>query len=200
MLLRVKIFWGKTWEIYNNFLQKQPTLTKATLTALLYGAGDLISQCLEKRIQNIQDQHSFQKKTHFDLQRTVSMFSFGFMFAGPFFHYWYTFLDSKLPGINLKTLGKKICLDQIFCAPIVYGSFFPFIGVMKGQSFQEIEQNFKNDFVSTYLADCVLWIPANFLNFRFVPPSQRVLCVGVISFVWSIYLAFVGGGNGRQLD
>lgn len=36
----------------------------------------------------------------------------------------------------------------------------------------------------------LLWIPAQFINFKFVPPNLRVLAVNVVALVWNVYMSF----------
>ena len=49
--------------------------------------------------------------------------SMGFLY-GPMSHVWYKILDGYLPATNLKTVAKKIVVDQAVAGPIFCSAFF----------------------------------------------------------------------------
>jgi len=128
-----------------------------------------------------------------DPKRTARMASFGGILDAPILHFWYHQLDRRIPATTTVAVAQKLFLDQTICAPVVYAMFFPWLGMLMGHSREKITERIKKDFVSTYVMDCAIWVPANWINFKYVPSSYRVGYVGMVSFVWAVYLAFVGG-------
>lgn len=48
----------------------------------------------------------------------------------------------------------------------------------------------KADLPSAICANWALWVPAQFLNFRFVPAQYQVLFSNVVALAWNVYLSF----------
>ncbi len=46
------------------------------------------------------------------------------------------------------------------------------------------------DYADTLVANWQLWIPAMFLNFRYVPAKYQVLYSNFVGFWWNIFLSF----------
>lgn len=191
--------WRRVWSWYNTWNTRKPLLTQAITCGVLYGAGDVVAQRIE-RYQAVPVSSQEQKGNHgeesgFDVPRTMRLASFGAALDAPILKSWYDLLDKYIPRADARAVAVKLVLDQVFCAPLIYVLFFPYLGFLKGASIAEIKEKIQRDFLTTYLADCALWLPAGVINFKFVPPAFRVLYVSAVSFVWSIYLAFVGGAD-----
>ena len=58
-----------------------------------------------------------------DWARTSRMAVLGFL-IGPLNHYWFLFLDRKLPGRRAATVVKKVIVDQLVLAPVACAFFF----------------------------------------------------------------------------
>ena len=50
----------------------------------------------------------------------------------------------------------------------------------------------KQDLATTVSANWALWIPGQFLNFRFVPAQFNLLASNLLALVWSVYLSWAG--------
>lgn len=199
-------------ESYQYVHNKRPFLTQAINLGILYASGDFAAQFIEnhfkkKKKLEEEEQHLHVESIDTDLEattershtqnniqfdRALHMGSFGLFLDAPLLYYWYKLLDSKIPARSMSAISKKIVLDQVVCTPVIYILFFPFLGVMKGHSWEEIKTKTKKDFLPTILYDATVWVPANLINFRYVSPTYRVAYIGVISFMWSVYLAFIG--------
>lgn len=49
----------------------------------------------------------------------------------------------------------------------------------------------KEKFVPTYARSCLFWLPAQTLNFYYIPPQFRVVFVGTCAFAWVNILCWV---------
>ena len=49
----------------------------------------------------------------------------------------------------------------------------------------------KRDLFPAIKANWALWIPAQFINFRFVPPNLTVLSANVTALVWNTYMSYI---------
>ena len=50
-----------------------------------------------------------------DLTRLMKLASFGALVHGSTGHFFYNFLDSKIPGTAALTVAKKVFIDQVSC-------------------------------------------------------------------------------------
>ena len=98
------------WRQCKRFLASNLLLVNTGTCCTLYTVGDLIQQRVEGQEQR-------------DWARTARMAILGFC-LGPVNHYWYVTLDRVLPGIAVKTVGKKVLADQIVMAPICSSIFY----------------------------------------------------------------------------
>jgi len=154
----------------------------------------------QQQQQQQQRQEKEQEHQSFDFARLARMTTFGGFIDTPILYVWYSFLDKRFTSVALGTVMKKTILDQMICAPMVYVGFFPYLGLLRGQSLTEIKETMKQDFLKTYAIDCCVWLPANFISFRFVPSRFRVAYVSFVSLCWSVALSFLGeSGNHNNI-
>ena len=128
-------------------------------------------------------------------------------------HFWYNYLDRILPGKGIKVVMKKIISDQILFSPICIGSCLSVAAIVNGldkeRSYKEIMSkgtfvyisfsilqnfNFKLDLslgTKLYIAEWVIWPPAQFINFYFLPTRYRVLYDNTISLLYDTYTSHV---------
>jgi hypothetical protein len=91
----------------------------------------------------------------------------GVAFFGPALHFWYSRLDKIVKWPGAKGAAAKLALDQTLFAPFALTGFFGLLGLLEGDSPQQIwEEKFKPNFVPSLLANYTLWPAANFINFR----------------------------------
>lgn len=122
------------WARYNKLLDAQPLLTKALTSLTGFTLGDILAQ---KFIE--------PGDKPYDLMRTIRLGSFGFLLHGTTGHYFYGFLDSKLPGTAPMTVATKVAIDQTIWNPIFGCMFFGYLNVMEGKSFDDYVNKIKAD-------------------------------------------------------
>ncbi|XWS65274.1 hypothetical protein CRYUN_Cryun05aG0079300 [Craigia yunnanensis] len=102
---------------------------------------------------------------------------------------WYLCLSDlvKLPGASGAFL--RLLLDQFLFAPIFIGVFLSTLVTLEGRPSQVVPK-LQQEWFSAVLANWQLWIPFQFLNFRFVPQQFQVLAANFIALVWNVILSF----------
>jgi peroxisomal membrane protein 2 len=110
--------------------------------------------------------------------------------AGPSLHIWYGFLGRRFPGTNLFSAIQRLAIDQLLFAPICLPTFFSANLILEGKP-EKIYSKLEQDWFSAVLANWSLWVPSQFINFRFVPSKFQVLFSNSVGFLWNIYLSSI---------
>jgi len=128
----------------------------------------------------------------YDAMRTLRMGTFGFLIHGTTGHYFYGFLDGKLPGTAPLTVASKVAIDQTIWNPIFGLMFFGYLNVAEGKSFEDYTNKIKSDLKTAVMGSWAVWVPAHTINFAFIPPSQRLLYINSIQIGYNVFLSFLG--------
>jgi hypothetical protein len=151
---------------------------KTVTGGLMFAAGDVISQGIEK-------------KEHWDCKRTLRMTVFGTAILGFAGGYWYKWLDHRYEAVTLQNILKKVALDQLVFAPPFYASFYLTMALMQGESLKNSLLNMKKNFLPTYAADLMIWPATQAFNFKVLSPDNRILFISAISIGWNAFLSHV---------
>lgn len=181
LLVFVQTRMSGVWARYNKLLEAQPLLTKALTSLTGFTLGDVLAQ----NFINEDDKP-------YDFMRTARLGSFGFLLHGTTGHYFYGFLDSKMPGTKPVTVASKVAIDQFFWNPIFGLMFFGFLNATEGKTFEEYKKKIQADLQTAVMGSWAVWIPAHTINFAFVPPSQRLLYINSIQIGYNVFLSFLG--------
>jgi len=168
------------WSRYNKMLEAQPLLTKALTSLTGFTLGDVLAQ------------NFVEKVDVYDPMRTLRLGSFGFLCHGTTGHYFYGFLDSKLPGTKPTTVATKVLIDQTMWNPIFGCMFFGYLNLVEGKTFEDYKKKLSADLKTAVMGSWAVWVPAHTINFAFVPPSQRLLYINTIQIGYNIFLSFLG--------
>jgi len=172
---------GNNWSFlswYLALLAKYPVSIKALTSALLTLIGDLICQLAIDQVPSL------------DWKRTFLFTLLGLVLVGPSLHFWYLYLSRlvTLPGASGAFL--RLILDQFLFAPTFIGVFLSTLMTLEGRPSQIIPK-LQQEWFPGVLANWKLWIPFQFLNFRFVPQQFQVLAANFIALVWNVVLSFI---------
>ena len=145
------------------------------------GAGDYLEQIIES-LPNYQGEWS---KT-----RTLKLATAGLP-NGLICHYWYIYLDKKFSSTDLRTVAKKMLLTQLFCSPVMYGTFLFSLAILNQWSTKEAFNNTSNMGPAIIAADLIVWPAALMISFYFLPPQFRVLYDSCITLGFSVFLSYI---------
>ncbi|XP_039283689.1 mpv17-like protein 2 [Nilaparvata lugens] len=167
------------------FSNKYLLLTNVAVSVTLSGTGDFLEQALEM---------SSESSKQWDKKRTSYMATSG-LTVGVVCHYWYMFLDSKLPERTIKVVAKKVVVDQLVFSPICISVFFVTLGLLERASVETIRTEIVKKGWRLYVAEWFIWPPAQVINFYWLPTRYRVLYDNTISLGYDIYTSYVVHDN-----
>jgi len=104
---------------------------------------------------------------------------------------WYSWLDGRFPCTSGAVVSKKLLLDQFIFTPWVVVIFYVGMAWLEGKQGQDRWLELQQKGVTTFLLDCLFWLPVQFMNFMFIPPWLRVGFIGVMTFLWLNVLAYI---------
>uniref|UniRef100_A0A1B6DKT7 Mpv17-like protein 2 n=1 Tax=Clastoptera arizonana TaxID=38151 RepID=A0A1B6DKT7_9HEMI len=171
----------KCRNVGNIMFNKYLFFTNVGISISLSGVGDIIEQHYEILTKD---------KDSWDKSRTHHM-SISGMTVGVLCHNWYKLLDKALPGNSLNIVLKKVVIDQVICSPLCITIFFFTLGYLEKSSLNTIQSEIINKGKRLYIAEWIVWPPAQIVNFYFLPTRFRVLYDNTISLGYDIYTSYV---------
>lgn len=106
-------------------------------------------------------------------------------------HYWYNFLDGRIAGRTIGIVLKKVIIDQLVCSPLCIGTFFLTLALLENDSLAELKDEIRKKAYKLYIAEWIIWPPAQVINFYFLPTRYRVFYDSTISLGYDIYTSHV---------
>jgi len=123
-----------------------------------------------------------------DSMRSARMGITGLLVSGPFSNFWQFFLESNLPGRNMRVILPKMLLNG-FISPVQISLTFTTVAFLQGKAAKDAQKKIYNDLGSTWLTGFFYWPFVGFLNFRFIPWNWRPLTGSLAGVIWNIYLS-----------
>ncbi|XP_015913662.1 mpv17-like protein isoform X2 [Parasteatoda tepidariorum] len=160
--------------------KQRPLLMSMTSFGSMYVTAELSQQIVLLQVD--------PNKTAIDWKSVMRYATFGTAVLGPWLFCWFRLLDYLLPAAGLWAL-RKVALDQLVGSPIAQSMFFTGMSLLEGK--EDVFAELKAKFLSTYAVSCCFWLPAQAINFCFLPPYTRVAYVGCASFLWVNILCLI---------
>ncbi|GMH40368.1 hypothetical protein BSKO_08272 [Bryopsis sp. KO-2023] len=167
------------WALYNRLLNSHPILSRSVTSCLGLMAGDLLAQAAARK--------------PYSRERTLRFAAFGFVLHGPGLYAFYTNLDKFVfpnDRFSTKTVITKVVIDQCVWAPSFTCVFYAFMKAMERKS-HETGKTIREKFWPTLTAGYSFWVPAHLVNYRLIPPAQRVLYVNAVNIIWNAILSTI---------
>ncbi|XP_072976613.1 protein sym-1 [Typha angustifolia] len=158
-------------------LDKHPVITKAITSSILNLIGDLICQLLINKVSKL------------DVRRTIVSAFLGLVLVGPTLHIWYLYLSKLVTISGASGAFVRLLLDQSIFSPIFIGVFMASLVTLEGRP-SHVVPKLRQEWFSAVIANWQLWIPFQFLNFRFVPQQFQVLVANIVALAWNVILSF----------
>lgn len=113
------------------------------------------------------------------------------MVLGVIAHHWYIFLDKRYTGTTLRIVMKKTLIDQLVLGPICLLTFLGLLSILEGSYYKGFKSELYKKGPEMVAVDWLVYPPAQFINFKFLPSRFRVLYDCCIAFALDIYYSHI---------
>ncbi|GAB0494480.1 hypothetical protein MMPV_005774 [Pyropia vietnamensis] len=181
--------WAARVWTYN--LARRPILSKALSTAVIGLVGDLIAQVVGHRqaLAAVPKGCPYRPPFRFDARRAAAVTALGFAFTGPALHGWYETLGRVFPGGGWAAVVSSVVADQSLFAPVVNGVYLFATGLMEGGAVRDVTAKVRTGLAGVWGKSVAVWLPAQVVNFGFVPLVWRVPYVNCVALMWTVLLS-----------
>ena len=156
--------------------------TKAVTAAVLNGVGDVIAQIF------------LNENGKFDWKRLGIFSALGLVLIGPALHVWYGTLARVVTASGTMGALGRMAMDQLLFAPIFIGTIVSSIMILEGHG-SDVPSKMRSDLFTIVRSNWALWVPFQFLNFRFVPVHLQVLASNIVALAWNTYISWASHTN-----
>ena len=210
-------------EWYSHQLDVNPIPTKCITCGLIAGTGDFMCQSLtapsDRDNESVHDRRINTESplslfSWWDPLRTARFVCVGIVYVGPTTHVWFNWLARTFPGSHPAQVAKRVVIDQALFSPVFMAVWLPVMWTL--ESFSESIQGkrtapesspisislfakrLQQELFPVVVANWILWIPAQAINFRFVPIKFQVLFSNVVDLLWNAYLSFYNSSSQQE--
>eukprot|EP00884_Botryococcus_braunii_P014528 jgi/Botrbrau1/23076/Bobra.0243s0017.1 len=182
---------------YDRTAKAHPLSTAIITTGLKTTAADLFAQKIVEGRKEV------------DWTRNTAFTLFGFAYLGGFQYWLYNVKFAELCGPLAARVGHtavapiKTLLDQGVHHPLLYfPTFFSLKTVVEGKPLSSAVTKYKEEIWESCLALWKIWVPAQIINFAFVPRHLRIPFVALVSFGWTVVFSLMQGRSltAKQLE
>lgn len=186
--------------------ERYPVIMNTLSYGSLYASADLCQQTMQHyykkslisksngTVGNVKNSDHPKQVLKYDMKSMKLMTAWGTVVIAPLFTYWYKWLENRFPPCSItgptKSILKKTLIDQFLFTPPLLCLFFALMAAAEIPTWENVKNEITTKLPKVYVADCCFWIPVQALNFRYVPPTWRVLYIGLMTFVWTNFLCF----------
>ncbi|PRW44428.1 peroxisomal membrane family [Chlorella sorokiniana] len=173
---------------YNRTAQSHPLTVGVITSGLKTSAADVFAQKV------------IEKREDFDWTRHAAFCAFGFAYLGGFQYWLYNVKFPSWCGTLTRMFGHratapiKTFIDQALHHPFIYfPAFFAIKASVSGQPMSSAVDKYRSEIWDSLKALWMVWVPAQFVNFAFVPRHLRIPYVAAVSFGWTVILSVMQG-------
>lgn len=197
----------RAFDWYSKKLSTHPLLTKSITGGIIAAAGDIMCQAGLYYKKPKDDAATTYNKSFmasfceaWDYRRSLHFFILGFTFVAPTSHYWYGGMAKHAwtRGQSFGQISKRVALDQFLWTPLFFVIWLGGFWSMEASSLNlpRVQEQLTSSLPNIMVANWILWIPAQYLNFYACPVKFQVLFVNLVELGWNCYLSFAASEGG----
>ncbi|CAG7730478.1 unnamed protein product, partial [Allacma fusca] len=175
-----------------NAFQKYPLLSNCAIYGSLYVTAEFSQQTFLRKFQKKPGEIS----KPYDTETLKNYAIIGTGAISPTLYYWYKWFDAKFKGTAPRMVVKKCLIDQFLMTPNLLVIFY--VGMSLLENKEDILAELKEKFVPTFITSSCFWLPAQAINFTFIPAQYRIVYIAVCTLMWVNILCWLKRGNPPQ--
>lgn len=189
---------------YMDSVKTSPLRTKAITSCVIGVVGEVLGALVKS--SGSSDWSVFWSNSYdrLDTRRMACFGTFGLVVSGPFFHWWYGYLESLMSII--KRIGAddlsgeisliiKLAINQLVMTPPFLLFTLVYIQYFLTLDFKRTLSTIKKTFAAALFTNWKVWTVAQAFNFLVVPLDYRVLFGNGVALWWNIYLSLVSNNQ-----
>ena len=154
------------WRAYGRLLSTYPVRTQMATTAVIWCAGDIAAQRLERARKPPSSSGGRGVRAAVappaqDWGRTRLQTVYSALVWAPMAHYWYEALDRLVLRVakagTRRFVGAKLALEMAALHPVSLLAFFVCVGVGGGDSASEVRAQLRRDFLPSLGLEWLMW-------------------------------------------
>ena len=192
---------------YSHKLDTHPILTKCISAGIISGLGNLGAQRLmHSQLPNQSSEDgSDQCETISTFQvdyNSMGRFMFlNVVFVAPVLHFWYIALARAIPGTQLTPVLKRVFYDEFVFTPVYVPTLMAILWTLEGVEPKHLPRMIREEWLTIMIFDWSVYIPVQFVNFRFVPVKFQVLVINLVGVGWNCFVSWrAQGQQARQQE
>lgn len=160
-------------------LESSPVLTKALTSGALSVVAEVLARTLAcKPLRSSSALHEF---------------TIGLLLRGPVIHYFHMLLDQVVFAQasnqrDTRIVLAKLAIDQLLFAPVFISGYLYLSGLMVDVPLAVTSRRIKKELLGVLKSNWVVWVPANFVGYYFVPLQLRVAWASLVGVAWTAFL------------
>ncbi|KAH9395866.1 hypothetical protein TYRP_020278 [Tyrophagus putrescentiae] len=106
--------------------------------------------------------------------------------------FWYPLLERLAPGTGPRAIVRKLAIESALGLALG-GAVFLLVGAIQGREWEANVANVRANFPYLVATEAFLYLPAQWINFRYVPMAFRMLYVECVQLAYDcvfIYLLY----------
>lgn len=105
-------------------------------------------------------------------------------------HWWYIFLDKVFAGQSgLPVVLIQLAIDQVIWSPIFFVIYYAYMALLNGGNWNELKEKLTKELIPVSIASAKVWVPVQFITFKYIPPQFRVLWGNIVALGWNVYFS-----------
>ena len=199
---------GTTW--YLAQLRASPLITKSVTSGILGVCGDYMAQWLEYRLgrrRSGKDSSASSLSIYgtYDARRGIAILLENIFLSGPLMHWGYNFFERVVPITEGRSLAAMahVVADSLVLDSVFVGTAIVATGLVEGYRLKDdivpqLQRDYPDALKASWATSTVL-MPLEFVCFRYLPVTFRVLAMNLTDIIWDGVISFMAHKS-RQHD
>jgi Mpv17 / PMP22 family len=189
---------------YSRKLDTHPIITKCISAGIISGLGNLGAQRLmhsQLPVSSALDDDETKATFTVDWHQMGRFMFLNVVFVAPVLHFWYVGLARAIPGTSLVPVLKRVFYDEFVFTPVYVPILMTILWSLEGVEPKHLPRMIREEWLTIMIFDWSVYVPVQFINFRYVPVKFQVLVINLVGVGWNCFVCWrAQGQQARQKE